>query len=327
MPGPGTVSRSSIGRGCLDLALDAFDVAGADHGDDGLTGRFADLHREVAVALVDQRLLGLGELARQRLERVGELRFLLELLDVLGVDLLGDEERGEQARERLDLGPGAEPRGGSLERDLDAAIGEHELSTGSRAHSMAATISAPGLTPSWLAMRRWNARHDQRAEQEVRLAFAQHREDVELAPRVRVGEALVARLAELDAHRVGSHAIDGGAHVLDRAGRDVGGADQEDALARHLEEMDGARQLERGGGVGSGHRRAGHGRARGRRREPGLDRCAAMVPNIGSPQSVRPQADRVSSPNLLERMDLRVCYAVPFGAARGWQAWVRLAQL
>ena len=92
----------------------------------------------------------------------------------------------------------------------------------------------------------------------MRLALAQHREDVELAPRLRVGEAVVARLTELDAHRVGSHALDGDADVLDRAGGDVGGADQEDALARDLEQVDGARQLERGGGVGrsSGRRLA-----------------------------------------------------------------------
>ena len=141
-------------------------MTGADHRDHGVAGRLADLHGEVAVALVDQRLLGVRELARQCLERVRELRFLLELLDLLGIDLIGHEETGEQARQRLDLGPTAEPGCGSLERDLDAAIGEDELGAllaGAldRGHHLGAGLDAELARDPSL-----ERRHDQRAEEE-----------------------------------------------------------------------------------------------------------------------------------------------------------------
>ena len=71
-------------------------------------------------------------------------------------------------------------------------------------------------------------RHDQRAEQQHGLLLADDLDDIGALPLLAIGDVLEARLAQLDAHGVRLHRLDGVTHVLHALLGDVGGAYQVD---------------------------------------------------------------------------------------------------
>ncbi len=189
------------------------------------------LDGHVLVAFGDERAVealgALGELAEGRLEDVA----LLELLDLLLVDLLVGEGRGEQAGEQDHALPPADAGVQPTQRHADVAIDEDErqallLGARHRGSHLGAGLDAE-LVGQALLERPEREVHGQHA----RPAGAQHLHQVGLGVGVGVGDSGQATGVELDGDAVVVAAGDHLRYGLRRGARDVRRAKQGDAHA------------------------------------------------------------------------------------------------
>jgi hypothetical protein len=130
---------------------------------------------------------------------------------------------------------------GALQGRLDVAVGQHQLGADVLGRLHRLLQLGPRLDPQLLAQAALVRRERQIRQQEQHLAVANHLEDVQLAPAIGVEHRVEARGAQLDAHGVRPHRLDGVPDLLDALLRDV----------RRAHQIDGAPVLLQHGDVGA----------------------------------------------------------------------------
>ncbi len=225
------------------LLLQAFEVAGAHHGEDVLVSLVADLLQQpcghVLVTLLDEGTVEIlpvvGELGEGGLQDVA----LLELLDLLLFYLLPGDQGEQQAGEERPAFPPGEAGGSALERDTDLAVDEQDGQAVLLRQLDGPALFRAGFDAELLGDTLLVGGHGQAGDDHGGLALADHLHQVHLRHLVRCHQGLVAAGAELHGHRLVGLAVDELLHHVGAGLGDVGRAEQGDLAVVDGEVFDG----------------------------------------------------------------------------------------